>query len=42
MIKYLIPELLYITGNDELDIKEKKEFFLMNRNRNNASENLKN
>ena len=42
MIKYLIPELLYITGNDELDVKEKKEFFLMNRKRNNASENLKN
>jgi hypothetical protein len=27
MIKYLIPELLYITGNDELDIKEKEEIF---------------
>ena len=41
MIKYLIPELLYITGNDELDVKEKEEFFLMNRNRSNASEKFK-
>ena len=41
MIKYLIPELLYITGNDELDIKEKEEFFLMNRNISNASEKFK-
>ena len=38
IIKYLIPEILYITGNDELDIKEKEEFFLMNSNRSNASE----
>ena len=41
MIKYLIPEFLYITGNDELDVKEKEEFFLMNRNRSNASEKFK-
>ena len=41
MIKYLIPELLYITGNDKLDIKEKEEFFLMNRNISNASEKFK-
>ena len=40
-IKYLIPELLYITGNDELDEKEKENFLLMNRNRNNPNEKFK-
>ena len=40
-IKYLIPELLYLTGNDELDEKEKEDFFLMNRNKNNPNEKFK-
>ena len=40
-IKYLIPELLYLTGNDELDAKEKENFFLMNRNKNTPNEKFK-
>ena len=40
-IKYLIPELLYLTGNDELDSKEKQTFFMMNRNNNNPNEKFK-
>ena len=40
-IKYLIPELLYLTGNDELDAKEKENFLLMNRNKNNPNEKFK-
>ena len=40
-IKYLIPELLYLTGNDELDAKEKENFLLMNRNKNNPNEKIK-
>lgn len=38
-IKYLIPELLYLTGNDELDEKDKENFMLMNKNNN--SPNIK-
>ena len=40
-LKYLIPELLYITGNDELDIKEKEDFFLMNKKMSTPYEKLK-
>ena len=40
-IKYLIPELLYLTGNDELDTKEKESLFLMNRNKSNPNEKFK-
>ena len=40
-LKYLIPELLYITGNDELDIKEKEDFFLMNKKMSTSYEKLK-
>ena len=40
-IKYLIPELLYLTGNDELDPKEKEDFFLMNKNKNSPMEKFK-
>ena len=40
-MKYLIPELLYITGNDELDIKEKEDFFLMNKKMSTPYEKLK-
>ena len=40
-IKYLIPELLYLTGNDELNAKEKEELSLMSRNKNNPSEKFK-
>ena len=32
---------MYLTRNDELDAKEKEEFFLMNRNRSNASKKFK-
>ena len=40
-IKYLIPELLYLTGNDELNAKEKEELSLMSRNKNNPNEKFK-
>ena len=40
-LKYLIPELLYITGNDELDIKEKEDFSLMNKKMSTPYEKLK-
>ena len=40
-LKYLIPELLYITGNDELDTKEKEDFFLMNRKLRTPNEKFK-
>ena len=40
-LKYLIPELLYLTGNDLLNAKEKEELLLMNRNKNNPSEKFK-
>ena len=40
-IKYLIPELLYLTGNDELDPNEKQELFLMRRKRNTPNEKMK-
>ena len=40
-LKYLISELLYITGNDELDIKEKEDFFLMNKKMSTPYEKLK-
>ena len=40
-IKYLIPELLYLVGNDELDLKEKEQFWLMNRNKNTPNEKFK-
>ena len=40
-IKYLIPELLYLTGNDEFDSKDKEEFFLMRRKVITPAEKLK-
>lgn len=40
-IKYLIPELLYLTGNDELDANDKELFFMMNRNKNSPNEKFK-
>ena len=40
-IKYLIPELLYLVGNDELDSKEKEKLFLMRRNKNDPNEKFK-
>ena len=40
-VKYLIPELLYITGNDELDPKEKENFLLINKNKNSPTEKFK-
>ena len=40
-LKYLIPELLYITGNDDLDTKEKEDFFLMNKKMSTPYEKLK-
>ena len=40
-IKYLIPELLYLTGNDELDLKEREQFFMMTKNRNSPIEKFK-
>ena len=40
-IKYLIPELLYLVGNDELDSKEKEQFWMMNRNKNSPNEKFK-
>ena len=40
-LKYLIPELLFLTGNDELDPKEKEDFLLMNRNKNSPTEKFK-
>ena len=39
-VKYLIPELLYITGNEEFDSKEKEDFFLMNKKMNTPNEKI--
>ena len=40
-IKYLIPELLYLTGNDDFDMKEKEDFYLMARKQFTPAEKLK-
>ena len=40
-LKYLIPELLYITGNDDLDSKEKEDFFLMSKKMSTPYEKIK-
>ena len=40
-LKYLIPELLYITGNDDLDSKEKEDFFLISKKMSTPYEKIK-
>ena len=40
-IKYLIPELLYLTGNDDFNIKEKEDFLLMNKKYSTPEEKFK-
>jgi len=40
-IKYLIPELLYLTGNDELDLKEREQFKIFTKNKNSPSDKFK-
>ena len=39
-LKFLIPELLYITGNEEFDSKEKEDFYLLNKKMNTPNEKI--
>ena len=40
-IKYLIPELLYLSGNEDLNIKEKEDFLLMSKKYSTPEEKIK-